>query len=171
MKGMTGPHARRAIATPLGEMIAVASSSAVVGLEFADRGGPAASVAASGCADGERILDQLARELSAYFAGARRGFGVPIDPPGTEFQRGVWAALRAIEPGRTCSYAEVARTIGRPRAVRAVARANATNPVAILVPCHRVIGSDGSLTGYGGGLARKRWLLDHEGGGGPGLGG
>jgi methylated-DNA-[protein]-cysteine S-methyltransferase len=151
---------RYALSTPLGPLTAVFEGSDLVALEFdrndATTPGPfPPEVAAS--------LQALGRELDAYFAGERVDFDVPLAPAGTPFQREVWTALRHIPWGTTASYAEVARRIGRPRAVRAVGAANARNPIAILVPCHRVIGADGSLTGYAGGLARKRALLELEG--------
>ncbi|MCA8974064.1 MAG: methylated-DNA--[protein]-cysteine S-methyltransferase [Planctomycetes bacterium] len=102
------------------------------------------------------------RQLAEYFAGRRREFELPLAPRGTPFQLEVWAALRTIPFGSTCSYADIAARIGRPNAVRAVGAANGRNPIAIIVPCHRVIGRDGSLTGYAGGLDRKRRLLQHE---------
>lgn len=102
------------------------------------------------------------QQLEEYFAGRRTDFSLPLLPQGTPFQRQVWEKLRQIPCGQTVSYRELAAAVGRPRAVRAVGRANATNPVNIIVPCHRVIGSDGSLTGYGGGLERKEWLINHE---------
>lgn len=106
----------------------------------------------------------LTRAMRAYFKGDIAAIdGLPVETAGTPFQRSVWYALRRIKPGRTISYAELARRIGRPRAVRAAGLANGQNPISIVVPCHRVIGSDGSLTGYGGGLPRKQWLLEHEG--------
>lgn len=105
----------------------------------------------------------LALQIGEYFAGARRDFDIPLAPEGTEFQTRVWEELCRIPCGSTISYAELARRIGDPRAVRAVARANALNPIAILIPCHRVIGSDGTLTGYAGGLERKARLLELEG--------
>lgn len=102
--------------------------------------------------------------IDAYFAGDRRALdGVAVRTGGTEFQRQVWAALRAIPAGETRSYGQLAAAIDRPKAVRAVGLANGANPVGIIVPCHRVIGSNGTLTGYAGGIERKRWLLDHEG--------
>lgn len=102
--------------------------------------------------------------LRAYFKGDLQALDrLSVDTGGTPFQRAVWRALRRIPSGRTASYGEIARRIGRPRAVRAVGLANGANPVAIVIPCHRVIGADGTLTGYGGGLDRKRWLLRHEG--------
>lgn len=105
----------------------------------------------------------LAASVSRYFAGEVTAIEtLSVAPAGTDFQRAVWAALREIPSGQTWSYAQLARHIGRPRAVRAVGAANGANPVGLIVPCHRVIGQDGSLTGYGGGLDRKRWLLAHE---------
>jgi methylated-DNA-[protein]-cysteine S-methyltransferase len=105
------------------------------------------------------VIDQL----SAYFDGDRTTFDLPTKLDGTEFQRAVWAALCEIPFGETVSYAELARRVGRPDAMRAVGQANGRNPLAVVVPCHRVVAADGTLGGYGGGLARKRWLLDHEG--------
>jgi len=111
-----------------------------------------------------RGFDQAIRELEEYFAGTRRAFEVALETSrGTEFQRAVWTALRAIPYGETVSYADVATSVGRPRAVRAVGAAVGMNPWGIIVPCHRVVGSAGALTGFAGGLARKRWLLEHEG--------
>jgi methylated-DNA-[protein]-cysteine S-methyltransferase len=102
------------------------------------------------------------RQLTAYFAGELRAFTLDLDPPGTPFQQAVWAALQAIPYGTTTTYGDLARRLGRPTAARAVGAANGQNPLAVVIPCHRLIGSDGSLTGYAGGLSRKRWLLDHE---------
>lgn len=107
-------------------------------------------------------LAEVVRQLDAYFAGKRQDFDLPLSPRGTEFQLEVWQGLRNIPYAHTASYGELARRIGRPRAVRAVGAANGANPLSIIVPCHRVIGSDGSLTGYGGGLEAKQWLLAHE---------
>ena len=105
---------------------------------------------------------QAETEIGEYFAGRRRHFDVALDTPGSEFQRGVWQSLRALDYGSTHSYQSLAERLGRPSAVRAVAAANGANRIAIIVPCHRVLGKDGALTGYGGGLARKQWLLEHE---------
>jgi AraC family transcriptional regulator of adaptative response/methylated-DNA-[protein]-cysteine methyltransferase len=102
------------------------------------------------------------RQLQEYFAGRRKTFTVPLHAPGTDFQQQVWKRLQDIPYGSTVSYQEQARRLGNPKAVRAVARANGMNRIAIIIPCHRVIGKDGSLTGYGGGLERKKWLLEHE---------
>jgi methylated-DNA-[protein]-cysteine S-methyltransferase len=101
-------------------------------------------------------------QLSEYFAGERREFALPLAPRGTEFQRRVWQELREIPHGRTQSYGDIAAAIGRPTASRAVGAANGRNPISIVVPCHRVIGASGALTGYAGGMDRKRWLLNHE---------
>jgi methylated-DNA-[protein]-cysteine S-methyltransferase len=107
---------------------------------------------------------EAAAQLRAYFAGELRDFDLPLAPRGTDFQRRVWSALREIPYGQTIAYAELAAAVGRPRAARAVGAANGRNPIAVVIPCHRVIGSGGALTGYGGGLARKRLLLDLEAG-------
>jgi methylated-DNA-[protein]-cysteine S-methyltransferase len=110
-----------------------------------------------------RTLAAAREQLEAYFAGSLREFDLPLAPAGTPFQLRVWEALRRIPFGETISYSVLARRIGAPDAVRAVGAANGRNPLPIIVPCHRVIGADGSLTGFGGGIERKRWLLDHEG--------
>ncbi|WP_029767819.1 methylated-DNA--[protein]-cysteine S-methyltransferase [Haloglycomyces albus] len=111
---------------------------------------------------GNTVLAQTMEQLKAYFAGELQEFTVPLDPDGTEFQRQVWSGLQDIPYGHTWSYGELAQHIGRPSAVRAVGLANGRNPVSLIVPCHRVIGADGSLTGYAGGIERKKFLLDHE---------
>ncbi len=108
------------------------------------------------------VLAHLARELAAYWQDPASPFTVPLDLRGTPFQQSVWRALTDIPPGATCSYADIAARIGRPAAVRAVGAASGANPVGIVVPCHRVIGRDGTLTGYAGGLQRKAALLQHE---------
>jgi methylated-DNA-[protein]-cysteine S-methyltransferase len=113
--------------------------------------------------DPEKFQD-VSAQLTAYFAGDLREFDLPLAAPGTDFQRRVWRELMQIPFGRSISYGELARRIGKPAASRAVGRANGQNPISIIVPCHRVIGADGTLTGYGAGLDRKRWLLDHEAG-------
>jgi AraC family transcriptional regulator of adaptative response/methylated-DNA-[protein]-cysteine methyltransferase len=155
--------------TPLGPMVAAATDRGVCLLEFADRRMLETQLKRlSRClrarfAPGSNdLLGQMDDELRRYFDGTLVEFTVPLETPGTDFQREVWNVLRAIPYGETRSYAEQARALGRPDAVRAVGRANGDNRVAIVVPCHRVVGSDGQLTGYGGGLWRKRSLLDHE---------
>ena len=112
--------------------------------------------------EADPILATAQEQLDAYFDMRLRQFDLPLEPRGTEFQRRVWDSLRTIPYGDTMSYAELARRIDHPKAVRAVGAANGRNPLMIIVPCHRVIGADGSLTGFGGGIERKRWLLDHE---------
>lgn len=148
------------IPTPLGDMVAGATDRALVLLEFIrPEADPSLS---SDAADGNAITRQAAEELEAYFEGRRRDFDVPVEPHGTPFQRQVWEALRRIPYGETRSYGEQAASIGRARAVRAVAQANGANRIAIIVPCHRVIGADGSMTGYGAGVWRKERLLAIE---------
>ena len=113
---------------------------------------------------GRKAPPAIRQALAGYFAGDLTALDdVPVATAGTDFQREVWAALRKIRPGTTLSYGALAQKLGRPKAVRAVGLANGANPIAIMVPCHRVIGADASLTGYGGGVDRKRWLLIHEG--------
>ncbi|WP_308286344.1 methylated-DNA--[protein]-cysteine S-methyltransferase [Actinomycetospora endophytica] len=149
--------------SPLGPLTLRARDGVLDGLYMVEhRHGPAAEQL------GERVADAVpaAREqLAAYFAGELREFSLEVALRGTEFQQRVWAALREIPFGETCSYAELAVAIGQPTAVRAVGLANGKNPVSIVVPCHRVVGSNGSLTGYGGGTDRKRALLELEGAG------
>ncbi len=159
------------IPTPLGPMLAGATDGGLCLLEFVDRRMLETQLARLGkrlgspfVPGGSSVLEKVERELAAYFRGELREFGVPLQTPGTDFQKRVWAALRDIPYGETRSYAELARMIDRAGAHRAVARANGDNRIAILVPCHRVVGSDGSLTGYGGGVWRKRRLLELEGG-------
>jgi methylated-DNA-[protein]-cysteine S-methyltransferase len=110
----------------------------------------------------DEALAPIAAQLRDYFAGARTRFELPLSPHGTAFQQKVWLALREIPFGRTTTYGQIAVDLGRPTASRAVGLANGRNPIAVIVPCHRVIGANGTLTGFGGGLPRKRWLLDHE---------
>ncbi|MSP48264.1 MAG: methylated-DNA--[protein]-cysteine S-methyltransferase [Alphaproteobacteria bacterium] len=120
-------------------------------------------IAANGGDRDDRALAPVARQLAEYFAGRRRSFDLPLAAEGTPFQRRVWAALMKIPYGKTTTYAALAEKLGRPGAFRAVGRANATNPIALIVPCHRVIGSDGTLTGYAGGIPIKQKLLELEG--------
>ena len=110
----------------------------------------------------DEALAPVAAQLADYFAGRRLAFDLPLAPVGTAFQQKVWLALREIPYGRTTTYGEIATGLGQPTASRAVGLANGRNPIAVIVPCHRVIGANGSLTGFGGGLPRKRWLLEHE---------
>jgi methylated-DNA-[protein]-cysteine S-methyltransferase len=115
-----------------------------------------------GCIRDDAALAPVVAQLQAYFAGQLTDFDLPMEMQGTDFQRRVWSGLCEIPYGHTISYGELARWVGSPKASRAVGLANGRNPIAIVVPCHRVIGADGSLTGYGGGLDRKVWLLEHE---------
>jgi methylated-DNA-[protein]-cysteine S-methyltransferase len=146
--------------SPVGPLTLIADEHALTGLHFAgyDHGlGP-------GRRDPEApVLAAAAAQLDEYFAAERRDFDLALDLAGTDFQRAVWDELVRIPYGGTVSYGEIARRLGRPERVRAVGAANGRNPVAIVVPCHRVIGADGSLVGYGGGLDRKRRLLAIEG--------
>jgi len=107
-------------------------------------------------------LLNVTRQLQEYFDGKRTNFDIPLNPPGTQFQKKVWDELLKIPFGKTATYLEIAKKLGDPKCIRAAATANGKNPLWIIIPCHRVIGSDGSLTGYAGGIWRKKWLLEHE---------
>ena len=153
--------------TPIGVLHVAASAGAVLHIEL-----PRAHAARSFDGWIERhllhrattpVLRAALAQLREYFAGKRRAFDVPVDPDGTEFQRRVWAAMAAIPFGETRSYGSIAAELGAPDKARAVGAAAGANPIPIIIPCHRVIGTDGSLTGYGGGLRMKVWLLRHEG--------
>ncbi|AXO80853.1 methylated-DNA--[protein]-cysteine S-methyltransferase [Olleya aquimaris] len=109
-----------------------------------------------------KVLEDCVLQLNQYFKGLRQQFSVKLNPKGTDFQNKVWNALQTIPHGKTTSYLQLSKQLGDPKAIRAVANANGKNPLWIIIPCHRVIGSDGSLTGYAGGLHRKQWLLNHE---------
>lgn len=149
--------------TPLGEMIAVVNDAgALVRLDFADVDQLLEEEAEFGVRDDDRLAE-VRKQLEEYFSGQRREFELEVDPEGTEFQREVWSELRNIPYGTTITYGEQARRIDRTSASRAVGAANGQNPIAIVIPCHRVIGADGSLTGYAGGIERKRKLLELEG--------
>jgi methylated-DNA-[protein]-cysteine S-methyltransferase len=148
--------------SPIGELLAVGDSRALRGL-YMQEGRTAIAVRAGWEAADEPFAEARA-QLAEYFAGQRRAFDLPLAMAGSPFQRRVWRALQDIPYGETISYGELARRIGVPSASRAVGVANGRNPVSVIVPCHRVIGADGSLTGYGGGLARKRLLLELEAG-------
>jgi len=149
--------------SPIGELLLTASDSALTGVWFPGKGEVTAAAASAGRGPANAVLARACEQLAEYFAGTRTTFAVPLEPAGTPFQRRVWEALRAIPYGATLSYSELARRLGDVRATRAVGAANGRNPIPIVVPCHRVVGADGSLTGFGGGLDRKRWLLEHEG--------
>lgn len=147
---------RVTLETPLGAMVAIADERGLLRLDFVDE-----TAAREAPPIGDAFAT-LADELTRYFAGEPVRFRTELAPQGTPFQLAVWRSLREIPHGETRSYAQLATAIGRPTAVRAVAQANARNPISILIPCHRVIGADGSLTGYASGIERKRWLLDRE---------
>jgi AraC family transcriptional regulator, regulatory protein of adaptative response / methylated-DNA-[protein]-cysteine methyltransferase len=163
-----GKLVRTKISTPLGSMSAVADGSSIRLLEFENR------VALTGelrrlerdfgliSLGNNDILEMLAVELDDFFAGKSAHFHVPTIQHGTAFEEAVWKALKQIRPGQTRSYGDIADELGQPEKSREVGRANGANKISIIVPCHRVIGADGSLVGYGGGLWRKKWLLDHE---------
>ena len=174
--------ARATIETPLGPMLALASEAGLCALEFTHRHlSPARGTGDRSrltkldarlknhfprheiVDDEPRVIARTRRWLKEYFAGREAAVGdLPLDMHGADFERRVWKALLRIPPGETRSYGALAKALGNPGAARAVGMANGANPIAIIVPCHRAIGSTGSLTGYGGGLERKTWLLDHE---------
>ena len=144
------------VETPIGEILVAGDADAVHEIHFAP------AMPNDAWTPDDAALKYATVQLRSYFAGKRREFDFPLAPRGTEFQLAVWTELRKIPYGETTTYGEIARTIRRPDAVRAVGAANGANPIPIVIPCHRVIGSTGSLTGFGGGLPVKRWLLDHE---------
>jgi len=159
------------IETPLGEMYACATEKGICMLEFADdKKSIDKQMDAIGKYFGSQIvfgqqdkyLAELQKQLALYFAGKLTEFTFPLDMAGTEFQKKAWGVMRAIPYGKTISYKQEAESVGDPKAVRAVAGANGRNRIAIVIPCHRVIGSDGSLTGYSAGIERKKWLLELE---------
>jgi AraC family transcriptional regulator of adaptative response/methylated-DNA-[protein]-cysteine methyltransferase len=157
------------IETPIGEMAVAATKDGICLLEFIENrilSSEFENLARKFNMDVKsgvnRHLRALKKQLKEYFKGKRKEFSVSLVIPGTEFQQAVWDVLRKIPYGTTISYLEQAKLIKNPGAVRAVASANGSNPVAIIIPCHRVIGSGGALIGYGGGLERKRWLIVHE---------
>jgi methylated-DNA-[protein]-cysteine S-methyltransferase len=145
--------------TPVGPLLLSAHDGALTGLHFGTDG---LALDDAARADDEPVLVRAREQLTAYFAGDRHEFDLPLAPAGTPFQLQVWAQLREIPYGTTISYGELARRVGDPHAARAVGLANGRNPIAIIVPCHRVVGASGALTGFGGGLACKRALIDLE---------
>ena len=150
------------ISTPLGPMTLAATAQGLAGAWFDGQAHHPGELAAP-LQPGQPWLQQAAHELAGYFAGTRRSFAVPLDPQGTAFQRSVWQALCGIASGQLHSYGALAQQLGRPAAARAVGAAVGRNPVSVIVPCHRVVGGDGALTGYAGGLHRKQALLALEG--------
>ncbi|WP_377272828.1 methylated-DNA--[protein]-cysteine S-methyltransferase [Peterkaempfera sp. SMS 1(5)a] len=158
---MTGALAHTVVESPCGPLTLVARDGALAGLYMTDqRHRPAQET--FGPRTGLSLFARVAEQLDAYFAGDLTHFDLDLSLDGTAFQRSVWAGLLTIPYGTTVSYGELAARLGQPGASRAVGLANGRNPVGIIVPCHRVVGANGSLTGYGGGLDRKRWLLDFE---------
>ena len=147
------------LATPVGELLLTASDTALTGVWFS----PFDVRPEWTPDDRHAVLLRASRQLTEYFAGTRTTFDLPLDPEGTAFEHRVWDLLRAIPYGTTTSYGVLARRLGDVKVTRAVGAANGKNPIPIIVPCHRVVGSRGELTGFGGGLDRKRWLLEHEG--------
>lgn len=147
------------IGSPVGPLLAVERGGAVRGLYFVDEEEPSIP---DGWVRDDRRFDPVASQLAEYFSGRRTRFDLTLGAEGTPFQEAVWSALQDIPYGTTASYRDIAETVGRPTATRAVGGANGRNPISIIVPCHRVIGADGSLTGFGGGLDRKMVLLELE---------
>jgi methylated-DNA-[protein]-cysteine S-methyltransferase len=151
------------IDSPVGELRLIASDDGLRailwGAEDAER---IASIDGDMVEERTPLLDEAAKQLGEYFAGTRRDFDLPLDPAGTDFQKSAWMVLRGIPYGETMTYGEQARRLGDPNKARAVGAANGKNPLSIVVPCHRVIGSNGDLTGFAAGVDIKSWLLDHE---------
>ncbi len=143
------------IATPIGLLELKASSDGLSSVLFIEKDALPTTII-------PKVLDDAVAQLLEYFAGERTTFSLKLNPSGTDFQRRVWRELEAIPFGKTTSYLAMAKQLGDPKVIRAAASANGKNPISIIIPCHRVIGSDGSLTGYAGGLHRKKWLLEHE---------
>jgi methylated-DNA-[protein]-cysteine S-methyltransferase len=154
--------ARRVLATPIGPMTLFAAEHGISALHFGDKASASDDERSPLSAGVSDVLDLGDRQLTEFFAGTRTSFDLPLDRPGTPFQHAVWAALTDIPFGRTSTYGEVARAIGASGAARAVGIACGRNPIAIVIPCHRVIGASGRLTGYAGGLDHKRDLLQWE---------
>jgi methylated-DNA-[protein]-cysteine S-methyltransferase len=156
--------ARTSMASPIGDLTILASDDAVVAIRWDHE--PFDARLTGDVIDFDQgqhaVLDAAVRQLDEYFAGERLEFDLPLEPNGTPFQRQAWTALRAIPFGETISYGEQARRLGDRNKSRAVGAANGKNPIPIVVPCHRVVGSNGHLTGFGGGLGVKAWLLEHE---------
>ena len=151
-----------AFSSPVGELTLVASDTGLVAILWEDDDPARVRLAVREARPDHPILVHATTELAAYFAGRLTQFTVPLDFRGTDFQQKVWAALQTIPFGETRSYGAIARAIGHPNASRAVGAANGRNPVSIIAPCHRVVGTNGALTGFAGGVEVKRWLLDFE---------
>jgi len=139
--------------SPLGLLEIVANKSAIKSIHFVEQ---------AGSVNQNKLTTDAIRQLTDYFKGELKEFDLPLGAEGTDFQQKVWSALRSIPHGQTCSYGDIAKRIGNPKGMRAVGLANGKNPLTIVVPCHRVIGANGKLTGYASGTERKAWLLNHE---------
>lgn len=157
------PHLSKVMESPVGRLTLVGSDHGLAAILWENDRPSRVPLDVAGVDDRHPVLCEAERQLREYFAGRRRSFDVRLDPKGTPFQRKVWSALLTIPFGETRSYGEIAKQIGSPRAVRAVGAANGRNPLSIIAPCHRVVGSTGKLTGFAGGLETKARLLAHEG--------
>lgn len=157
---------RLILPSPVGDLTLVAGDMGLVAVLWPDDDPRRVRLGEQGDGCDHPVLREAAAQLEAYFAGERRSFDLPLDMRGTAFQQAVWRALLTIPFGETRSYGEIARMIGQPTASRAVGAANGRNPLSIVAPCHRVVGGNGALTGFAGGVETKRWLLDFERGGG-----
>jgi len=153
---------RMVIDSPVGDLCLVASDTALLAVLWPEEREGRVRFASDPSDGDTAILGATAGQLGEYFAGTRCAFELPLDLRGTEFQQQVWLALADIPFGETSTYGKQAAAIGRPSAVRAVGSANGRNPLSIVLPCHRIVGADGKLTGFAGGIDTKRWLLDHE---------
>ena len=158
----TAPLYHATFDSPVGSLGLVASDTALVAVLWPEERDGRVRFAHAPEPGSNPVLADTAAQLGEYFDGTRRHFDLPIDLRGTEFQQQVWRALGDIPYGETSTYGKQAAAIGRPRAIRAVGSANGRNPLSIVLPCHRIVGADGKLTGFAGGLDTKRWLLDHE---------
>ncbi len=151
------------VSSPIGDLRVIGSESGVRAVLWPNERPGRVTIGHEVVADTDGRLDMAVQQLEEYFAGRRREFTLPLVLRGTDFQRAVWRRLAEIPYGRTATYGELARAIDRPNAARAVGAATGLNPLSVLIPCHRLVGSGGSLTGFAGGLEAKRWLLRHEG--------
>ena len=145
--------------SPIGRLSILADEQGILEIRFPNN----SAALPSSTSESNEFIEQAIDQLHAYFDGRRKDFDLPLSLNGTDFQKGVWAQLQRIDYGATASYKDIASAVGNPKASRAVGMANNKNKIPIVIPCHRIIGSDGSLTGFAGGLATKRWLLEHEG--------
>ena len=158
----TSPLQQTRIASPVGELRLVATATALVAVLWPEEREGRVRFEVDPIEGTNAVLVQTAAQLDEYFAGRRRTFDIPLELRGTDFQQEVWTALADIPFAETSTYSKQAAAVGRPRATRAVGSANGRNPLSIVLPCHRIVGADGKLTGFAGGLDTKRWLLDHE---------